>query len=130
MPAVTPAEVYDRAVAHVDAVGLDLHVGVAPREPLAARPVRGRAAAVEQPRAASRNAPLHTPGDPARARGHARGPRRSAGVAQRGAHALAARDEQRVDRAAHVAERGIRHQLAVRTTSRAARGARATSSSR
>ena len=56
------------AVAHEDRVGVHLDVRVALGEQRAARPVRGGAAARRAgPAAASRNAPVQTPSDPARA---------------------------------------------------------------
>ena len=104
----------DPPVAHVDAIGLDPHAREQPRERGAAAPVRGRAAAVEQPRAREQERARADPGHAARARVHAPDPVDRRRIERGAPHALAARDEQRVDRPAHVARRALRHELEAR----------------
>ena len=110
-----PGRRRDPPVAHVDAIGLDPHAREQAREVVAAAPVRGRATAVEQSRAREQErAAAHRRPRAARARPCAGSSRSSTGVARGAAHALAARDEQRVDRAAHVARGALRDQLEAR----------------
>src|SRR5882672_1379506 len=92
------------AVARPDAVFRDADPGIAKREVLGARPVRGGGAPVEQARLGQEKGPRADRAEAAHAAGHPADPVEHRTVVEEGVHTAAAHDEQRVDVAAQRAE--------------------------
>src|SRR5262249_40396148 len=101
----------DPAVAYVDAVGLDTDTREHAREVLAIAPVRGRPAAVEQPRAREQERAAADRGRASRARVGAPDPVDRRSVEHGAGSALATGYEQGVDGTAQVTQRPLRYEL-------------------
>src|SRR3954447_18708058 len=97
------------AVADVDRLGVDLDRRVAAREIRRRCPVRGGSATVEQARLGKHVGARADRGDPPRARGGALDPTHEALVLHGLQDAVAARHEERVDRATHAGRGAVRH---------------------
>ena len=110
-PGGHPGRGVDVAVPDEDRVGLDLDRGIAAAQRGAGRPVRGRAAAVEQPGPGEQKRPGAHRSDPPRAPRRQPQPRDQALVLGGGSHTPPAGHQQRVDRTPAGLGRHVRREL-------------------